>query len=150
LLDFNEKIVFQLVSAIRVQIWFGVDFALVRCSLSWSSDFSLQPDSFFPVDSPVCILVVTLSRDSVPVRPAASFFSSSWPCHRSATLWICERVLVSGCSSSLGSCTGQLFLAWNLRVHVLNRFLAVRFLFPLEHTLLCFIKLHLCSLHAFL
>jgi hypothetical protein len=75
LLDFKEKIVFQVVSAIRVQIWSGVDFALVRWSLGWSSDFSSQPDLVFPVVSLVCVLVVTLSHDSVSVRPAASCFS---------------------------------------------------------------------------
>jgi hypothetical protein len=54
-------------------------------------------------------LVITLSRDSVPVRPAASCFSSSRPRRRSAALWICTCVLVSGCSSSLGSCADQAF-----------------------------------------
>jgi hypothetical protein len=108
-LDFKEKIVFQVVSAIRVQIWSGVDFALVRWSLGWSSDFSSQPDLVFPVVSLVCVLVVTLSRESVSVRPAASCFSFSRPRCRSAAVWICERVLVSGCSSSLGSCAGQAF-----------------------------------------
>jgi hypothetical protein len=50
-LDFNEKIVFQLVSAVRfpadgVQIWSVVGFASVRWSLVCRSDFSSpQKDS---------------------------------------------------------------------------------------------------------
>jgi hypothetical protein len=107
LLNFNEKFVFHAVSAIRVQIWSGVDFPLVRWSLGWSSDFSSQLDSVFLVGCLVCILVSTFSRDSVPVRPAASCFSSSRPRHRSAAL--CVRVLFFPwvlCRSSLffGAC----------------------------------------------
>jgi hypothetical protein len=47
---------------------------ILPSSAGLSSDFSSRQDLVFSVDSAVCVLVVTLSRASVPVRPAASCF----------------------------------------------------------------------------
>jgi hypothetical protein len=69
---------------------------------------------FLPLASPpVSSVASKLFSVLLSVRPAAScffLFTATPPVSSPLDL---ERVLVSGCSSSLGFCTGQLFLAWN-------------------------------------